>query len=63
MRPSSDKFEVGLEGLSGLQDGPKDVDAAAGEGDERLVVAFALVALACVEGPLSGAGREQKAAW
>jgi hypothetical protein len=54
MRESSGEFEVWLEGSSVVEHGPEDVDAPAGEGEDGLVVAFALASLAVVEGAAVG---------
>jgi hypothetical protein len=35
-----------MEGLALMQDGPQDVDATAGQGDDGLVVPFSFLALA-----------------
>jgi hypothetical protein len=50
MRRSRGCFEPGLEGGAGLEDGPEDIDAPAGQGDDGLMVAFSLAPLAVVEG-------------
>ncbi len=51
MRLSScEELEVGLEGLPRVEDSPQDVDAAASEGDEGMVMALAFVALAGIKG-------------
>ena len=49
MRPSSG-FERGLEGHSGVEDGPEDVHASARQGDDGGMMALSLAALAVVEG-------------
>jgi hypothetical protein len=46
MRRSRGCFEPGLEGGAGLEDGPEDIDAPAGQGDDGLMVAFSLAPLA-----------------
>jgi hypothetical protein len=43
-------YETGLEGLSGLEDGLENIDAAACEGNDGLKVAFSLVSLTVVQG-------------
>lgn len=60
MRSSSGNFEVGLEGRAGLQDGPQDVDAAPGQSDDGLMVAFALAPFTGVESAAVGAGRASR---
>lgn len=56
MLRSSGHFEVFAEGLPVVQDGPEHVHAATREGDDGLVMAFSLGALAVVEGAAVGAG-------
>jgi hypothetical protein len=56
LQPSS-KFEVRAEGLSVLEHGPEDVDAAPRQGDNGLVVALSLASLALVEGAAVGMGQ------
>ena len=50
MRASSRFVVAGLEGRPGMEDGPEDVHSSSSEGDDGGVVAFALAALAVVEG-------------
>ena len=50
MRSSSGYFEIWPGRAFGLEDGPEDVHAAAGEGDDGLVVTFPLAPFAVVEG-------------
>ena len=57
MRLSSCLRVVGLEGLAGVHDRPEHVDAAAGQGDDGLMVAFAFAAFAGVEGTASWRGK------
>jgi hypothetical protein len=63
MRESSCPGVAGLVGLAGLEHGPEHVDAAAGQGDDGLVVGFALASFAGVEGLAVGARSEQNADW
>jgi hypothetical protein len=58
MGESSDLFEPGLEGFVGLEHGPEDVDASAGQGDEGQVVTFALASFAVVEGATVRSGEQ-----
>ena len=50
MAKSSGCFNSGLEGHSGLDDGPEDVYAASCESDDGLMMSFSLASLAVVEG-------------
>ena len=56
MRASSGELEVLLEGLPAVEHGPEDVDASSGEGEDGLVMAFALAPLA-VPSVRAGRGR------
>jgi hypothetical protein len=47
-------FEVCLEGLPVMEDGPEDVDASASESNDGLVVAFSFPPFAVVEGAAVG---------
>ena len=50
MRQSSGFAMVGVEGMSGSDDGPEHVDATAREGDGRLMMTFYLAPFALVDG-------------
>jgi len=50
MGQSSGCFECRLKGRSGVDDGPEDVHASAGECDDGLMVSLSFAALAFVEG-------------
>ena len=52
---SRESFHVFAEGLPVAEDGPEHVHASSREGDDGLVVAFSLGALAVIEGPAIGA--------
>jgi hypothetical protein len=63
MRSSSRLWVVGLEWLAGVQHRPEHVDAPSGQGDQGLVVAFALASFMGVKARLSGEDSEQNADW
>lgn len=54
MRKSSRSGMIDSEWPPGAQDGMQDVDASAGQGDERMVMPFALGSFAVVEGTAGG---------
>ena len=60
MRGSSGAFDVFAVGLPRVEDGPEDVHAASGEGDDGLVVAFPLGALSLVKCAALGVGERDE---
>ncbi len=56
MRRSSGFLMRWVERLAGSEDGPEDIDTAAGEGDDCLMMAFSLAPFALIERAAEGVG-------